>query len=208
LFAQALRRGGNTHYAFRFFAGADHAAHVSPDGGVTRGPALAPGYAELVGSWIRDVTSGHLPNADAQTPPKQDYPSTDAPPSARWESGRIQLAAFVLFVVAFIAYPLVALVRRLRGRTVQPVSRWAPLLAGAGFASTGLLWPAPPSPRRWHGAVPPQASHKENAYRSDCCSPPEQRSSHGPSTGASSSPDKDPQPGWPGNTPLLSALTL
>jgi uncharacterized protein len=125
LFAQALRRGGNTHYTFRSFAGADHAAHVSPDGGVTRGPALAPGYAELVGSWIRDVTSGHLPNADAQTPPKQDYPSTDAPPSARWESGRIQLAAFVLFVVAFIAYPLVALVRRLRGRTVQPVSRWA-----------------------------------------------------------------------------------
>jgi hypothetical protein len=140
LFAQALRRGGNTHYTFRFFAGAEHAAHVSPDGGVTRGPELAPGYAELVGSWIRDVTSGRLPNADAPTPPKQDFPSTDAPPSARWESGWIQLAAFVLLLVAFTAYPTVALVRRLRGRRVHPVSRSAPLLAGAGLAATiGLL---------------------------------------------------------------------
>jgi uncharacterized protein len=140
LFAQALRRGGNTHYTFRFFAGADHAAHLSPDGGVTRGAALAPGYAELVGSWIRDVTSGRLPNADASTPPKQDYPSTEAPPSAWWESAWMQLAAFVLFVAAFTAYPLVTLVRRLRGRRVHPVSQWARLLAGAGLASTiGLL---------------------------------------------------------------------
>jgi dienelactone hydrolase len=140
LFAQALQRGGNTHYTFRFFAGADHAAHMSPDGGVTREPTLAPGYAELVGSWIRDVTSGRLPEADAPPPPKQDYPSTEAPPSAWLESGWMQLAVFVLFVVAFTAYPLVALVRRLRGRRVHPVSRWARLLAGAGFASTiGLL---------------------------------------------------------------------
>src|SRR5918995_1639278 len=140
LFAQALRRGGNIHYTFRFFAGADHAAHVSPDGGVTRGPELAPGYAELVGSWIRDVTSGRLPNADTVPPPKQDYASTEAPPSAWWESGWMQLAAFVLFVAAFTAYPLVALVRRLRGQKVGPVSRWARLLAGAGFAATvGLL---------------------------------------------------------------------
>jgi uncharacterized protein len=151
LFAQALRRGGNTHYTFRFFGGADHAAHVSPDGGVTRGPALAPGYAELVGSWIRDVTSGRLPNADAPTPPKQDYPSTEAPPSARWESGRVQLAVFVLFVVAFTAYPLVALVRRLRGQRVH----------------------------------------------SACCSPLEPCSSHGPSTGACSSPDREIHPGRP-----------
>ncbi|GAA2069986.1 alpha/beta hydrolase [Actinomadura alba] len=135
LFARALRRGGNTHYTFRFFAGADHGAHESPDGGVTRGPALAPGYAELVGSWVRDVTSGRLPNADAPTPPQQDDPSIEAPPSAWWESAWTQLAAFVLFVVAFTAYPLVALVRRLRGRRTRPVSRWARLLAGGGLAA-------------------------------------------------------------------------
>ncbi len=140
LFAQALRRGGNTQYTFRFFAGADHAAHQSPDGGTTRGPALAPGYADLVGSWVHDVTNGDLPNADAPAPTKQDYPSTEAPPSAWWESAWMQLAVFVLLVVAFTAYPLVALVRRLRGRRVHPVSRWARVLAGAGFASAiGLL---------------------------------------------------------------------
>jgi dienelactone hydrolase len=140
LFAQALRRGGNTHYTFRFFAGADHAAHQSPDAGTTRGHSLAPGYAELVGSWVHDVTSGHLPDADAPTPIKQDYPSSEVPRSAWWESAWMQLALFMVLVVAFTAYPLVALVRRLRGRRVHPVSRWARLLALAGFAAaTGLL---------------------------------------------------------------------
>ncbi|MFI7449322.1 alpha/beta hydrolase family protein [Nonomuraea sp. NPDC049714] len=43
LFAKALDKGGNQHYTFRFFADADHAAHRTPDGGVTRLPELAPG---------------------------------------------------------------------------------------------------------------------------------------------------------------------
>jgi hypothetical protein len=47
----------------------------------------------------------------------------------------------VLFVVAFGAYPLVAVVRRLRGRRVRRVSRWARLLAGGGLAAAvGLLF--------------------------------------------------------------------
>ncbi|RFS82374.1 alpha/beta hydrolase [Actinomadura spongiicola] len=132
-FARALRRGGNTHYTFRFFPNADHGAHVTPDGGLTRGEALAPGYADLVGSWVRDVTSGRLPDADAAAPPAQDHRSTEISPSPWWASGWSQLAAFALFVVAFTAYPLTALVRRVRGRTVRPVTRWARLLAGAGL---------------------------------------------------------------------------
>lgn len=135
LFAQALRRGGNTHYTFRFFPDADHAAHQTPDGGYTRGKALAPGYADLVGTWVKDVTGGRLPDADTATPPKQEYASTPLHPLAWWESAWLQLAAAVLFAVAFTAYPLVALVRRLRGRKVVPVSRWARLLAGAGFVA-------------------------------------------------------------------------
>jgi hypothetical protein len=135
LFAQALRRGGNTHYTFRFFAGADHAIHQTPDGGLTRGAALAPGYADLVGTWVRDATSGRPSVADASVPPRQDYASVEVPSSAWWESGWAQLVAFALFVLAFTAYPLVAAVRRLRGRTAAPVSRWARLLAGAGFAA-------------------------------------------------------------------------
>ncbi|WP_242900597.1 alpha/beta hydrolase [Actinomadura terrae] len=140
LFARALREGGNPHYTFRFFQGADHSAHESPDGGGIHGEALAPGYADLVGSWVKDVTSGHLPNADAPAPPKQQYRSVEQHPSAWWESGWMQLAAFSLFLVAFTAYPAVALVRRLRGRKARPVSRGARLLAGAGLASAlGLL---------------------------------------------------------------------
>jgi dienelactone hydrolase len=143
LFARALRRGGNTHYTFRYLAGADHAGHETPDRGVTRGPRLAPGYAELVGSWVGEVTSGHLPAADAPTPPRQDYPSLAAPRSAWWESGWAQLAVVVLLVVAFAGYPLVALVRRARRRWAseqRPVSRWARLLAGAGLVTPlGLL---------------------------------------------------------------------
>ncbi|WP_218004930.1 alpha/beta hydrolase family protein [Actinomadura macra] len=139
LFARALRQGGNTHSTFRFFQGADHGAHESPDGGFTRGPALAPGYADLVGSWVGDVTSGRSPGPAAppvlQEPPVQKYGSVAVPPTAWWASGWTQLAAFVLFAVAFTAYPLTALVRRLRGRTVRPVSRWARWLAGAGPAA-------------------------------------------------------------------------
>lgn len=135
LFARALRRGGNTHYTFRFFAGADHGAHRTPDRGITRGPELAPGYADLVGTWVHDVTSGNPPEADAATPPRQEYTSTELPPLRWWESRWVQLAAAVLFLVAFTGYPLVALVRRLRGRSVRPVSRWARLLAGAGLAA-------------------------------------------------------------------------
>ncbi|HEX6472000.1 MAG TPA: prolyl oligopeptidase family serine peptidase [Streptosporangiaceae bacterium] len=133
LFARALRRGGNIHYTFRFFAAADHAAHQTPDGGLTRGASLAPGYADLMTSWVGAVTSGRPPVADAPAPPKQDYPSVEVPPSAWWESPWAQLTAMALFVVAFAAYPLVALVRRVRGRRTAAVSRWARLLAGAGL---------------------------------------------------------------------------
>jgi len=135
LFARALRQGGNTHYTFRYFAGADHAAHQTPDRGLTRGAALAPGYADLVGSWVREVTGGRLPNADAPAPPEQDFPSAEVPTTTWWESGWAQLVMFVLFVVAFTAYPLVALVRRLRGRSAGPVTRWARLLVTAGLVT-------------------------------------------------------------------------
>ncbi|MFI0354907.1 alpha/beta hydrolase family protein [Actinomadura sp. 9N407] len=132
LFAEALRRGGNTHYTFRYFADANHGAHQTPDKGITHGEALAPGYAELVGSWVRDVTGGRLPNADAPAPPKQDHPSPDVPRSAWWESAWTQTVVFAFFLLAFATYPVWALVRRVRGRRAPPVSRWARLVAGAG----------------------------------------------------------------------------
>ncbi|TDC55691.1 alpha/beta hydrolase [Actinomadura sp. KC345] len=141
LFARALRRGGNTHFTFRFFPGADHGVHVTPDGGLTRGDALAPGYADLVASWVRDATDGRPPEEGTAPLPKQDHASAEISPSPWWASAWMQAGAFALFIVAFTGYPLVALVRRLRGRTVRPVSRWARLLAGTGLtAAVGLLF--------------------------------------------------------------------
>ncbi len=136
LFAQVLQQGGNPHYTLRFFPSADHAVHQSPDGGLTRLPSLAPGYAELVGAWVGDVTGGRLPEADAPAPPQQEWPSVAVPPSAWWESAWMQLGAFALCIVAFSGYPLVALVRRMRGRSaLAGIGNPARLLAGTGAAA-------------------------------------------------------------------------
>ncbi|MGI5488091.1 alpha/beta hydrolase family protein [Microtetraspora malaysiensis] len=133
-FAKALEKGGNRNYTFRFFPDADHAAHLTPDGGVTRLPELAPGYAELVGSWVHDVTAGRPPLAQTSGPaPVQESPTVPVDPPAWWESALTQLAALVLLVVAFAAYPVIALVRRLRGGSRAPVSRAARFLSAAGL---------------------------------------------------------------------------
>lgn len=134
LFARALQEGSNTHFTFRFFEGADHAAHQTPDGGVTRLPLLAPGYAEAVGEWINATTSGQPPNADAPAPPKQAWASVSVPLLSWWESVWVQAGTLTLFLVAFAGYGLVALVRRLRRRTLRPIGgKAAGLLASTGI---------------------------------------------------------------------------
>ncbi|GAA3111236.1 hypothetical protein GCM10017600_67130 [Streptosporangium carneum] len=136
LFARALKEGGNRHYVFRFFPDADHAAHRTPDGGVTRLPELAPGYADLVGSWVGEVTAGRPPTARISGPaPVQASVTVPVDPPAWWASAPAQLAALLLFLVAFAGYPVVALVRRLRGRSTVPVTGAARLLSGAGLAT-------------------------------------------------------------------------
>ncbi|MFC4588941.1 alpha/beta hydrolase family protein [Sphaerisporangium corydalis] len=136
MFAKALQQGGNEHYTFRYFAGADHAAHRTPDRGVTRLPELIPGYADLVGSWVKDVTSGKYPTVRVSGPPPvQVSPSVPVDPPAWWASAWAQLAALVLFAAGFIGYPLTALVRRLRGRGRAPVSRAARLLSATGLTA-------------------------------------------------------------------------
>ncbi|MEW9552948.1 alpha/beta hydrolase family protein [Nonomuraea sp. NPDC050783] len=133
ILAAALEKGGNRRYTFRFFAGADHAAHLTPDGGVTRLPELAPGYAELVGTWVGRATSGHAPVAETSGPaPAQADDSVDVPPTAWWESAGAQLAALVLLLVAFGTYPVVALVRRIRRAGAGPVPVRAARLVSAG----------------------------------------------------------------------------
>ncbi|MFI9589400.1 alpha/beta hydrolase family protein [Nonomuraea sp. NPDC052265] len=117
LFRAALEKGGNRRYTFRFFAGADHAAHLTPDGGITRSPELAPGYAELVGSWAAKATSGQAPVAEVSGPaPVQASDSIGVPPPAWWESAFAQSVVLALFLVGFAGYPVVAVVRRIRRR--------------------------------------------------------------------------------------------
>ncbi|TDE60010.1 alpha/beta hydrolase [Nonomuraea mesophila] len=135
LMAAALEKGGNRAYTFRFFADAEHAAHLTPDGGVTRLPELAPGYADLVGSWVGEATSGRAPTADVSGPaPVQQDDAVEVPPAAWWESAPVQLAALVVFLVAFGGYPVVALVRRVR-RSAAPES---PLVAARMVSGAGL----------------------------------------------------------------------
>ncbi|NRQ40945.1 prolyl oligopeptidase family serine peptidase, partial [Nonomuraea sp. NN258] len=115
IFAEVLEESGNRNYTFRFFADADHAAHRTPDGGVTRLPELAPGYAELVGSWARDATSGKAPVAQVSGPtPVQAMDTFGVPPTEWWESAFLQALVLGFLVVAFAGYPVVALVRRIR----------------------------------------------------------------------------------------------
>jgi dienelactone hydrolase len=136
ILAGALEEGGNRRYAFRFFAGADHAAHLTPDGGVTRLPELAPGYAELVGTWVREATSGRAPVAQVSGPaPVQASDSFGVPPTAWWESAAVQLAALVLLLVAFGGYPVVALVRRIRRRGAGTPVRAARLASAGGLVA-------------------------------------------------------------------------
>ncbi|MDP9861100.1 MULTISPECIES: alpha/beta hydrolase family protein [Streptosporangium] len=136
LLAAALEKGGNRHYTFRFFPDADHAAHRTPDGGVTRLPELAPGYADLVGSWVADVTAGRAPVARVSGPaPVQESPTVPVDPPSWWESAALQLAVLVVLVAAFAAYPVVALVRRLRGRRPAPAAGAARLLSAGGLVA-------------------------------------------------------------------------
>ncbi|WP_433513301.1 alpha/beta hydrolase family protein [Nonomuraea sp. CA-143628] len=133
VFARALEAGGNRHYTFQFFPDADHAAHQTPDGGVTRLKELAPGYADLVGSWVKDVTGGKLPTAQTHGPvPTQASLTIPMDPPAWWESAFMQVVALLVFLVGFGAYPVVALVRRLRRASQAPVSRAARLVSAGG----------------------------------------------------------------------------
>ncbi|MEV0611941.1 prolyl oligopeptidase family serine peptidase [Nonomuraea sp. NPDC050404] len=133
IFAEALEAGGNRRYTFRYFADADHAAHRTPDGGVTRLPELAPGYGELVGEWVGQALSGRAPTAQVSGPaPVQADDSVGVPPTEWWESAVAQLVALVLFLVAFGGYPVVALVRRVRRTRAEVAPVKAARLVSAG----------------------------------------------------------------------------
>ncbi|MFI6292701.1 alpha/beta hydrolase [Nonomuraea sp. NPDC050790] len=128
------------HYTLRYFAGADHAAHLTPDRGVTRSPELAPGYAEAVGTWVKRVAAGELPSAESVGElPAQASTTVAVPAPAWWESAAVQMGALLLFLVAFLGYPVWALVRRVRGRTVSSSRAARTVAFAAPVAAFGAL---------------------------------------------------------------------
>jgi hypothetical protein len=133
---QALERGGNTHYTIRFVPGVRHNLNLTANGGFDRINSLPPNYGDYEASWIDDLAHG-LPAASADPAPRQDRPSSAVTPLAWFESPWLQLAALVLFLVAFAGYPLTAAARRILGRRGAPlVRRPARWLAATGLITT------------------------------------------------------------------------
>ncbi|MGH3875998.1 MAG: alpha/beta hydrolase family protein [Actinophytocola sp.] len=131
LVAAILRESGNHQYVIRFVPNAEHAMHQrGPDG--ERLPELMPGYADTVGAWVRDVTTGRVPAEHVDPLPAQDRTSVGVSRPAWWESAPVQFGALGVFLVAFGAYPLIAAVRRFRGRGL-PGTWSARVLTGTGL---------------------------------------------------------------------------
>ncbi|HEY9408158.1 MAG TPA: prolyl oligopeptidase family serine peptidase [Jiangellaceae bacterium] len=133
VFREALEQGGNEHYTLRLVSDADHNLRASDDGFAESRPSrFATGYVDLITSWVDDLADGP-PDAKADPPPAQAFPSSATAPLAWYESTILHLSLFVFALVAFLGYPVVAVTRRLRGRTSPDDAGWpARLLAVAG----------------------------------------------------------------------------
>jgi dienelactone hydrolase len=142
----ALDSGGNTHYTIRFIPDAKHELEVTHQRGFdgsgslftapTSAP-LAPGYPEMVASWIHGLAGGP-PAASVQRAPREAERSTPLAPLGWYESPLIQLGAMALFLVTFAGYRLAALFRV--GGSRAPVRLPARVLAATGPATAlGLL---------------------------------------------------------------------
>ena len=139
---EALLRGGNERYTVRFFPDAEHGLRASPDGYVVR-ERLAPGYAETVASWTKEVARGRPPGPSIAGPtPEQARLSHPLAPLAWWESVWVQLGTVAFLGLAFASYPAVAfaslLARPFRGRARPPVPA-RPTRRGAGWLTAAGL---------------------------------------------------------------------
>ncbi len=128
--------------SIRFVAGVRHSLHRTANGGFDHLHSLPSDYGQYEADWINRLAHT-LPKAiaDKAFEPDAAVPSIAAP--AWCESPRLQLAALLLFAVAFAGYPLTAAIRRVRGRRGAPLvrhpARW---LVGAGLVTAiGLLLP-------------------------------------------------------------------
>ncbi|MEV0199167.1 prolyl oligopeptidase family serine peptidase [Nonomuraea sp. NPDC050691] len=104
--AERFRANVHSGLTVKFFPDAPHALHSDEN-------TLVPGYADAVGSWVKDVAAGNAPASSAEPLPTQESRSVDTPPSPWWESWQLMIGGMALMLLAFLAYA----VRRLGAGT-------------------------------------------------------------------------------------------
>jgi uncharacterized protein len=133
-YREFLDRAGNDHYTLRTFDGAEHALRTTATG-YERGAEFAPGYVDLVGSWVADVAADRTPPASVAGAGEQLRTSVDAPPLAWYESVGVQAGALAVMLAGFGGLGLTAAWRRVRGHSGPPAPWSARVLAGAGLVA-------------------------------------------------------------------------
>jgi fermentation-respiration switch protein FrsA (DUF1100 family) len=128
--AAGLRQAVTAPLTIRFIPGAGHTLRVLDEAGMYTDQLLT-GYPQIVGEWVRAVAAGAVPPAHADASPAQQAHSAALAPSAWWESWPAQLGALALLLIGFLAYPVIAAIRRIRRRTVA-AARPARVLAVTG----------------------------------------------------------------------------
>jgi hypothetical protein len=134
----ALDAGGNRHHVLRTISGAEHRLRTSTDG-FDRGTDLAPGYIDLVGSWVHAVAAGNPPPSSITGTGHQLRPTAEVAPTPWYTSGPAHGVALRVMAIGFLASIAVAIARRWRGGRAAPVPG-AAILAGTGLiAVAGML---------------------------------------------------------------------
>jgi hypothetical protein len=94
--AVRIFRESVAHHTLRVFPDAQHQLRRTTDG-FDKLPGYAPGYLELVGSWVHNPPAA----STADEPPAQDRQSVEITPLSWYESTWLQLAVLVFLLVAF-----------------------------------------------------------------------------------------------------------
>ncbi|WP_181775441.1 alpha/beta hydrolase family protein [Amycolatopsis pittospori] len=131
IFRETLERTGNRQYTLKVFPQAQHGLRRTTDG-FDKLDGFAPGYLDLVGTWVTGLKDGPVrPFSDP--PPKQVSESVAPAPLSWYEAPWLQIGVWALALLAFAAYPVTAMFRR---RKDVPLARPARWLASAGLLGT------------------------------------------------------------------------
>jgi hypothetical protein len=134
IFREALERGGNPHVTLRVLPEAEHEARRTPDGGFTRLDEFAPGYVELMASWVNGLAADP-PASSADSSPWQETWSAPLAPLRWYESPPLQLATVALLVMAGAGDAVIGVARRIVGHRERPPASGP----ARGLAATALV---------------------------------------------------------------------